>query len=125
MGPAPKIASGEMVMTRVAVACGACGFQADIEVVRDGGRAVSLRLASRCEAVARWGATLGRIHWRDPLGRAAEALEFWRSALDMLKHRSCPVPLAVLKAIEVEIGAALPADVTIRFGHSDAEHPAA
>ena len=112
-------------MTRVAVACGACGFQADIEVVRDGARTVSLRLASRCEAVTRWGATVARIDWHGPLGRTPEALEFRRSALDMLKHRSCPVPLAVLKAIEVEIGAALPVDVTIRFGHPDPVHPAA
>ena len=102
-------------MTRVAVQCGACGFQAEIEVVRDGDRTVCLRLASDCAAVTRWGATVGRIHWHVPLGRAPGALGFWRSALDILKHRTCPVPLAVLKAVEVEIGAALPADTTIHF----------
>ena len=102
-------------MTRVAVECGACGFQAEIEVLRDGDRTVCLRLTSGCEAVSRWGASVGRIHWRVPLGRAPGALGYWRSALDILNHRSCPVPLAVLKAIEVEIGAALPVDAAIRF----------
>ena len=102
-------------MTRVAVACGACGFQADIEVVRDGKRAVSLRLVSDCAAVTRWAAAAGRIDWRVALGRTAEALKFWQSALDTLEHRGCPVPVAVVKAIEVEIGAALPVDAAIHF----------
>jgi hypothetical protein len=102
-------------MTRVAVECGACGFSADLEVVRAGNRQVRLKVASGCEAVNRWGAAVARIRWPAVLGRAPEIQEFWGSALDMLTHRTCPVPLAVLKAIEAEIGAARPADVTIRF----------
>lgn len=102
-------------MTRVAVECGACGFQAEIEVVRDGKRTVSLRLESGCPAVVRWGAAMERIEWRDPLGGTSTALNFWQSALEALDHRTCPVPLAVLKAVEVEIGAALPVDAAIRF----------
>ena len=102
-------------MTRVAVECGACGFQAEIEVVRDGKRTVSLRLESGCPAVGRWGAAMERIEWREPLGGVSTALNFWKSALEALDHRTCPVPVAVLKAIEVEIGAALPVDTAIRF----------
>ena len=30
-------------------------------------------------------------------------------------HVACPVPSAILKAIEVQLGAALPRDVAIRF----------
>ncbi|MBI4316389.1 MAG: hypothetical protein HY679_10665, partial [Chloroflexi bacterium] len=30
-------------------------------------------------------------------------------------HTACPIPAAILKAIEVEVGIALPKDVTITF----------
>lgn len=102
-------------MTRVAVACGACGFTALISAVRDGHNAVRIRLTGDCQAVVAWGATLDRIDWRQPLGRMPAAGAFWQSAWQHLKHRTCPVPVAVLKAIEAEIGAALPVDVHIRF----------
>jgi hypothetical protein len=102
-------------MTRVQVECGACGLKAEISAVRDGRSAVRIQLTSGCEAVVAWGATIERIEWREPLGKMPAAGAFWQSAFEHLKHRTCPVPVAVLKAIEVEIGAALPVDVHIQF----------
>jgi len=34
-------------------------------------------------------------------------------------HTACPVPVGIIKAIEVEAGLALPADATIRLSKSD------
>ena len=36
------------------------------------------------------------------------------------KPPACPVPVGILKAIEVEAGLALPADVTIKLARPDA-----
>lgn len=102
-------------MTRATVACGACGFQARIEVVRAGRATVRIRIFSDCDALQRWAGSIETIDWRQPLGAMAETGDAWQSALRQLKHRSCPVPMAVLKTIEVEIGAALPVDVHLRF----------
>jgi hypothetical protein len=32
-----------------------------------------------------------------------------------LKHTSCPVPWCILKAVEAELGLAVPKDVTMKF----------
>jgi hypothetical protein len=102
-------------VTCATVQCGACGFQARIEVVREGRTKVRTRITSGCEAVLQWAETIETVDWRKPLGEVPEAEGFWRSAFQQLRHRSCPVPMAVLKSIEVEIGAALPVDVHLQF----------
>jgi len=33
----------------------------------------------------------------------------------VIPHASCPVPAAILKALEVGVGLALPADVSVTF----------
>lgn len=102
-------------MTRVQVVCGACGFTAEIRVAAKGAAEVAVQVSSDCEAAVRWGETVRRLEWRGPLGRMPAAGEYWHSAWKILKHRTCPLPLALLKAVEVEIGAAVAADVAIRF----------
>lgn len=102
-------------VTRTTLQCGACGFQACIEAVRAGHTAVGIHIKSECEAVRRWAETIETVDWRKPLGAKAQTGDFWQSAFIQLKHRSCPVPMAVLKTVEVEIGAALPVDVHLRF----------
>lgn len=37
----------------------------------------------------------------------------------IVPHLSCPVPAAVLKALEVGVGLALPADATVTFINTD------
>ena len=41
--------------------------------------------------------------------------EINKAALNCGLHVTCPVPMAILKAIEVEAGLALPRDIVIRF----------
>ena len=45
-------------------------------------------------------------HFANPVYRAAEKC---------LKHTACPVPCAILKAAEVEMGLCVPEDVCITF----------
>jgi hypothetical protein len=102
-------------VTCATVNCGDCGFQARIEAQRTGRTTVRIRIFSDCEALQRWAPSIATVDWRDPLGAKAASGDFWQSALRQLNHRSCPVPMAVLKTIEVEIGAARPVDVHLRF----------
>jgi hypothetical protein len=39
----------------------------------------------------------------------------FREAAKTLLHPACPVPVGIIKAIEMEAGLALPRDVEIRF----------
>ncbi|OQY02011.1 MAG: hypothetical protein B6I22_14010 [Desulfobacteraceae bacterium 4572_123] len=102
-------------MTIVNVNAGSCGFTARIEVSKTGARTVSVSISSDCEAVEKWGDKLRLVNWRDCLGKNALSSPIFVFAADCLRHVTCPVPIGLLKAIEVEIGASLPADATIRF----------
>ena len=102
-------------MTLVEVDAGACGFITRIGVSKIDARTVSISISSDCEAVEEWGDQLGSVNWRECLGENAFSSQIFISAADCLKHPTCPVYVGLLKAIEVEIGASLPADATIRF----------
>jgi hypothetical protein len=102
-------------MTIVNVDAGSCGFTAIIEVSKTGAQTVSVSISSDCEAVKKWGDKLGSVNWRDCFGKHAYSSPIFVSAADCLRHVTCPVPIGLLKAIEVEIGASLPADARIRF----------
>lgn len=102
-------------MTLVEVDAGACGFTTRIRVSKTDVRTVSISISSDCEAVEEWGDQLGSVDWRECLGKNAFSSQIFISAADCLKHPTCPVYVGLLKAIEVEVGASLPADATIRF----------
>lgn len=102
-------------MTLVEVDAGSCGFKTRIGVSKTDAWTVSISISSDCEAVEKWGDRLGPVNWRECLGKNAFLSQIFISAADCLKHPSCPVHIGLLKAIEVEIGASLPADATIRF----------
>jgi hypothetical protein len=102
-------------MTRVVVEAGVCGFTATVEVVRLSSRKVSVALASDCERVSQFGKNVREWDWHHVLRQPGNYLASESVFQCMQHHVSCPVPLAILKAIEVEVGAALPRDVVIRF----------
>jgi len=100
-------------MTKVVVDAGICGFTTTIEVIRLSSRRVGIRVDSECEMVSKIGVQLREVDWRDVLGQR-ETL--WSTnPRQCPTHITCPVPMAILKATEVEVGAALPRDIVIRF----------
>ena len=102
-------------MTVVEVIDGSCGFRTRIVVRMENSAIVRLTVSSECDAVARWGLGVDLVEWRECLGKRPFESHLWRSAMETLPHRSCPVLTAVLRAIETEIGATKPAEVAIRF----------
>ena len=102
-------------MTIVEVDAGSCGFKTQIEVSKADSKMVSISMSSDCEAVEKWGDRLESVNWSECLGENAFQSQIFISAADCLKHPACPVYIGLLKAIEVEVGASLPADATIRF----------
>ena len=105
-------------MTKVVVDPGICGFTARIEVSRIDAETVSVVILSDCEMVSQWGAQLGHLDCRKTL-KPPESIFFFESAFRHISHAACPIPVAVLKALEVEVGAAARGDVSISFRDVD------
>jgi hypothetical protein len=107
-----------MQMAKARVQAGACGFTVDVTVTRLDNRRVRVTLDTPCEKVTAMETELQALRC---LGREHEVfLPFDRSiiyeaATKHSLHTACPVPAAILKAIEVELGIAVPRDVVIEI----------
>ncbi len=102
-------------MTTVIVNSGACGFTVTIKVKKtgeDGKIAVSLE--TDCDRVRKMLEDIAVLDRFAPLTGFHSNLVL-RSAAKHLRHPACPVPSAILKAIEVEAGFNIPKDVSIHF----------
>jgi hypothetical protein len=106
------------MMTRVSVDAGICGFTTIVEVSKIGRRKVSVVLTSGCEMVVSMDGQLQDLGWLEALAPPTDSA-VWQCACQHLKHPACPVPTAILKAIEVELDLALPKDVVIHFENTD------
>ncbi len=104
--------------TRVEVFAGVCGHSAIIDVTTVDDVQVQVVITSACEQITDMNSDLARVQWK---GKGHEVFKrmtesaVYRSAAQHIRHTACPIPAAILKAIEVEVGIALPKDVTIAF----------
>ncbi|MBI4321503.1 MAG: hypothetical protein HY675_23670 [Chloroflexi bacterium] len=102
-------------MTRVGANGGACGFDAIIEVVRIDRDTVRVTIDSECEQITAMNPDLTILNWRRGVFCRMCESRVYQSASHHINHTACPIPAAILKAIEVEVGIALPEDVSISF----------
>lgn len=102
-------------MSKVKVEAGVCGFVTEIEALLDDSQKVSLKIESDCPHVMNMAEEYceseGMMEVFLPFGESP----LFKAAKNNLKHSACPVPTAVMKAIEVSCGLALPKDVAIKI----------
>ncbi len=101
-------------MTRVIVKSGICGFISTVEVDRVDDESFKVVITSGCEMVTELGESLTEIDEGEVLKRHVDT-EVYKAASRCKLHTTCPVPMAVLKAIEAEAELALPRDVVVIF----------
>ncbi len=101
-------------MTRLIVNSGACGYVVTITTEKGAGGKIALSLETDCKMVKKM---LEDIAMLDRMAVFAGLLNnpVYRSAAKHLKHPACPVPSAILKALEVEAGLNVSKDVSIIF----------
>ncbi len=107
-------------MTVVTVQSGACGFTTTITVEKTEDGNLSVTLDSQCDMVQNMSGDVAILDRFAPLtGFKKNAV--YEAAARNLKHVACPVPAAILKALEVEAGLNVAKDVTIHFAKKERE----
>jgi len=101
-------------MTRVIVNPGVCGKKVTIEVEKSGKRGVKLNIISDCDMVNDMGQSLDEVDQWEVFKPPIDS-PFYKCALHCRLHAACPVPMAIIKAIEVEAGLAVPRPVSLEF----------
>lgn len=108
-------------MSKVTVDAGCCGVKAVVRVKKTGDTGVSVRVSSDCEMLANMNPDLTEVNWREGVFGRISDCSIYEIASRHIQHTTCPVPAAILKAIEVEVGLAAPVSVTMTFDPDDRE----
>jgi len=98
-------------MAIVEVLPGVCGLNTRIVAQADDMYNVRLEISSDCAHIKQLAEQLAEVSALDELMRPMHETTPYRLAGGCRTHAACPVPSAILKAIEVAAGMALPADV--------------
>lgn len=102
-------------VTRVEAEPGVCGFTCFIEAKRKDSGHVSIKIMdSECKQIQHLSKTIKEIRLKE-LFEPITQNPVYVSAQRAGCHPSCPIPMAVLKAVEVAMDMALPREVLIRF----------
>ena len=107
-------------MTEVEVFSGICGFKTTIRVEDQGKYKAKCVIESDCPNHKKVSKILdtATFNMMDELFKKGES-QVLNACQGIVPHVSCPVPAAILKALEVGVGLALPADATITFIKTD------
>lgn len=101
-------------MTTLIVNSGACGFTVTVTADKTAGGKIAISLDTACEMVRKMVEDIATLDKRVVFTGFSDN-PVYRSAAKHLKHAACPVPAAILKALEVEAGLNVPRDVAIIF----------
>jgi hypothetical protein len=100
---------------------GICGFTTHVEAHKNETDQVALTINSDCKSIQRLAAALTEVDpYREFTYRGAGPLTL-QMAGKYCAHPACPVASGIIKAVEVEAGLALPADVSIKISRDTTE----
>ena len=108
-------------MAKAEVYSGVCGFNTKVGAQKNEAGQVKLTIESTCKAIQRLAADLPQVDPFREFTYKGEGPLTYEAAAEHCSHAACPVPVGIIKAVEIEAGLALPADVSIKLSKSDQE----
>jgi hypothetical protein len=102
-------------MVKVDVDPGICGLPTTIEVAQIAPMTVKIILQSKCEHIDNMSKELGEIDAYHECFKMGENSRILEISARHCQHFSCPVPMAIIKGIEVALGISKPKDVTVKI----------
>jgi len=89
-----------------------CGFDTLVEISMEEDL-VNIVITSECEAIQRLAKELLQVNPYKEISYRRSSPQAPQLGMKYFTPAACPVPVGIIKAIEVEAGLALPADVSI------------
>ena len=105
-------------MAKAIIHSGICGFRTEVVARREGKRC-TLTIRSDCEDIRKLADRLKTVDPYQEISFRGEGPLTLRQFSEICLHPACPVPVGIIKAIEVEAGLALPEDVTINISKDE------
>ncbi|MBI4857001.1 MAG: hypothetical protein HY818_09695 [Acetobacterium woodii] len=100
-------------MAKATIMSGVCGFKTEVTAEKSDRSKVVLEIQSDCPAFKDLNTSLIEVDGMDCImSKVGEGPIYEACRIDC-KHSACPVPMGIIKVVEVAAGLALPRDVTV------------
>ncbi len=102
-------------MSKARIDAGICGEYATVvaDLIED--YRVSLSIESSCKHIQKLAENLDEVDALHEISARRGVPETLAKGMEFCAHAACPVPVGIIKAIEVAAGLALPKDVQIKI----------
>jgi len=104
-------------MAKAEIFAGNCGYNTEVEANMDG-KLVKLKIASECPAIQKMAEELTEVDPYKEISFKRAMPTIHEAGHKHCTHAACPVPVGIIKAVEIEAQLALPTDVTIKLSKS-------
>jgi len=101
-------------MAKAEIFAGNCGFNTQVETTMDG-KTCKIQLTSECAAIRRMAEELTEVEPFKEISFKRAMPKIHEAGHKYCTHAACPVPVGIVKAVEIEAKLALPTDVTIKL----------
>ncbi len=102
-------------MSKAVVHAGICGFTSTINAEVESKFQVKLNIQSNCKHIQKLAENLNEVNALQEISFHRSMPETLTKGAEFCAHAACPVPVGIIKAIEVAAGLALPKDVKIEI----------
>lgn len=102
-------------MTNAKIDAGICGFHTNVEAEALENYRVKLTIKSECPDIQNLAENLKEVNAFREISFRQGIPETLQKGQEYCAHASCPVPVGIIKAIEVAAGLALPQNATIEI----------
>lgn len=107
-------------MSKAEISPGICGFTTTVEA-RLEGKTCKLKIASDCKSIQALAEELTEVQPYREISTRRSTPRTLEMGAKHCAHAACPVPVGIIKAVEVEAKLALPEDVVIKLSKTDDE----
>ena len=101
-------------MSKVTVVPGPCNLITKITATSEDMSMANIEISSSCDAVMKLAENIKTVDALVEVFSKFDTSIIYKEA-NVLPHLACPVPSAIIKAVEVACGLALPCDVTMKI----------
>ncbi len=101
-------------MAKAEIFAGNCGYNTKVEATMDG-KVVKLNIASECPAMQKMAEELKEVNPYKEISFKRTMPTIHEAGHKHCTHAACPVPVGIIKTVEIEAKLALPTDVTIKL----------
>lgn len=102
-------------MAKATVHAGICGFITTIEAHSESKYQIKLNIQSECKHIQKLAENLQEVNALQEISFRRGMPETFQKGAEFCTHAACPVPIGIIKAVEVASGLALPKEVKIEI----------